>query len=256
MARDLSAACELAVELAAAAGGLQLGRRGTVVVGSKAHANDLVSDVDLASEQLISEGVARAFPGDGILAEEGSRAPASSGWRWVIDPLDGTRNYLTGAGPWSVCIALQEGRTTRVAVVHDPAAGETFSAVSGEGALLGRSRLGTSGATRLAEAILGFSFNPSPETKQRVGALVAGVLPGVGGLRRVPAALALSCVAAGRFDAALLIDTKLWDVAAGLLIAAEAGATLQEESFRGAEVIVAAAPGLWPELWSLVPEDR
>ena len=60
--------------------------------------------------------------------------PASSGWRWVIDPLDGTRNYLTGAGPWSVCIALQVGDSTRVAVIHDPVAGETFSAVAGSGA--------------------------------------------------------------------------------------------------------------------------
>ena len=256
MTRDLEAARDAAAELAVRAGRLQLDRRSTVVVGAtKAHANDFVSDVDLDSERLIVDGLSSAWPEDGILAEEESSRAGSTGWRWVIDPLDGTRNYLTGAGPWSVCIALQEGRTTRVAVVHDPAADETFSAVSGEGALLGRSRLGTSGATRLSEAILGFSFNPSPETKERVGALVAGVLPGVGDLRRVPAALALSCVAAGRFDAAMLIDTKLWDVAAGLLIAAEAGATLQEESFRGAEVIVAAAPGLWPELWSLVPGD-
>jgi myo-inositol-1(or 4)-monophosphatase len=96
----------------------------------------------------------------------------------------------------------------------------------------------------------------APETKQRVGALVAGVLPGIGDLRRVPAALALSYVAAGRFDAAMLIDTKLWDVAAGLLIAAEAGAALHDESFRGAAVIVATAPGLWPELWKLVPAVR
>jgi myo-inositol-1(or 4)-monophosphatase len=98
--RDLAAACDLATELAVAAGRLQVERRGTVVIGTKAHANDLVSDVDLASEKLIVDGVTAAWPGDGILAEEGSDAPGTSGWRWVIDPLDGTRNYLTGAGPW------------------------------------------------------------------------------------------------------------------------------------------------------------
>jgi myo-inositol-1(or 4)-monophosphatase len=252
--RNLPAARDLASELAAQAGRLQVDRRSTVVVGgTKAHANDFVSDVDLDSERLIVAGLSDAWPHDGILAEEENSAPGSTGWRWVIDPLDGTRNYLSGAGPWSVCIALQEQQTTRVAVVHDPAAGETFSAVSGEGALLGDSSLGTSGATSLGEAILGLSFNPSPETKQRVGSLVAGMLPGVGDLRRVPAGLALSYVAAGRFDAAVLVDTKLWDVAAGLLIAAEAGAALHDEQFGGAAVIVATAPGLWPDLWRLAP---
>jgi myo-inositol-1(or 4)-monophosphatase len=253
-ARNLSAALDLASDLAVQAGRLQLDRRSSVVVGgTKAHANDFVSDVDVDSERLIVAGLSDAWPHDGILAEEESNTPGSTGWRWVIDPLDGTRNYLTGAGPWSVCIALQEERTTRVAVVHDPAAGETFTAAAGGGALLGDSRLGTSGATSVGEAILGLSFNPSPEIRQRVGSLVAGMLPGVGDLRRVPAALALSYVAAGRFDAALLLDTKLWDVAAGLLVAAEAGATLHEETFGGAAVIVATAPGLWPELWRLVP---
>ena len=146
MDRDLASACDLAIELATAAGRLQLERRSRVVVeGSKAHANDLVSDVDLASEHLIVEGISATWPDDGILAEEGSAAGGTSGWRWVIDPLDGTRNYLTGAGPWSVCIALQQGDATRVAVVHDPVAGETFSAVSGAGAVLGRASLRVSG---------------------------------------------------------------------------------------------------------------
>ena len=107
-----------------------------VVHGTKAHANDLVSDVDHASERLIVDGLRAAGPTDGVLAEEGGSAPAEHGWRWVIDPLDGTRNYLTAAGPWSVCLALQFADVTQVAVVHDPAAGETFSAVRGAGATL------------------------------------------------------------------------------------------------------------------------
>src|SRR3954466_9973665 len=159
MGRDLAASRNLATELAVAAGQLQLARRDTVVVGRmKDHANDLVSDVDLASERLIVGGIAAAWPDDGILAEEGSSASAASGWRWVIDPLDGTRNYLTGAGPWSVCIALQEGESTRVAVVHDPVAGETFSAVTGDGARLGDAPVRPSGVTRVDEALVGLSF--------------------------------------------------------------------------------------------------
>jgi myo-inositol-1(or 4)-monophosphatase len=250
--RDLAAAHELAVDLAGAAGRLQVERRGTVVVGSKAHANDLVSDVDLASERLIVEGLARAWPDDGILAEEGSQAPSSSGWRWVIDPLDGTRNYVTGAGPWSVCIALQEGATTRVAVVHDPMAGETFSAVAGSGAALGGMRLGVTSTARVAETIVGLSFNPSPETKQRMARLIAAVLPGIGDLRRVPAALCLAYVAAGRFDAALMVDTQLWDVAAGLLLATEAGAVLDDVPAAGPAVVLATSPAIRTELIRLI----
>jgi myo-inositol-1(or 4)-monophosphatase len=250
--RDLGVARELAIDLAVVAGRLQVERRGTVVVGTKAHANDLVSDVDLASEKRIVDGVAAVWPGDGILAEEGSDALGTSGWRWVIDPLDGTRNYLTGAGPWSVCIALQEGVTTRVAVVHDPVAGETYSAVSGSGATLGGTALGVTTTTRLDEAIVGLSFNPSPRTKRRMAELMTTVLPGIGDVRRVPAALDLAYVAAGRFDAALMVDTRLWDVAAGLLIATEAGAAVDEVPGAGPEVLLATTPALRPGLLGLV----
>jgi myo-inositol-1(or 4)-monophosphatase len=252
VARDLAAARELAIDLAVAAGRLQLERRGEVVVGSKAHANDLVSDVDLASEKLIVDGVAAAWPGDGILAEEGSTTPASTGWRWVIDPLDGTRNYLTGTGPWSVCIALQEGERTQVAVVHDPVAGETFTAVAGAGALLGREPLAVSATTRLEEALVGLSFNPSPQTKRWTGQLVAVLLPEIGDVRRVPAALDLGYVAAGRLDAGLMVDTQLWDVAAGLLIATEAGAVVAEVTGVGPDLILATTPALRPELVRLI----
>jgi myo-inositol-1(or 4)-monophosphatase len=250
--RDLEAARDLAIELAVAAGRLQVARRSTVVVGTKAHANDLVSDVDLASERLIVDGISAAWRDDGILAEEGSSAPGTSGWRWVVDPLDGTRNYLTGAGPWSVCIALQEGDDTRVAVVHDPIAAETFSAVAGAGAVLGDVPLRVSATTRLDEAIVGLSFNPSPETKLWTGQLVAVLLPGIGDVRRVPAALDLAYVAAGRFDAALMVDTRLWDVAAGLLVATEAGAVVEDLPGTGPACIVATAPALGPDLVRLI----
>jgi myo-inositol-1(or 4)-monophosphatase len=254
MSRDLEAARNLAVDLAVAAGQLQLERRTTVVAGgTKAHANDLVSDVDLASERLIVDGVAGTWPGDGILAEEGSRSPGATGWRWVIDPLDGTRNYLTGAGPWSVCLALQEGGTTRMAVVHDPVAGETFSAVAGAGALLGCQPLRASATTRVDEALVGLSFNPSPGTKRRMAEILAVLLPSVGDVRRVPAAIDLVSVAAGRLDAALVVDTQLWDVAAGLLIAAEAGAAVVDVPGAGASVILVATPALGPGLSRLIP---
>lgn len=244
--RDLGAARDLAVDLARAAGRLQLERRATVVVqGSKAHANDLVSDVDHASEHLIVDGISAAWPDDAILGEEGGGAEGSTGWRWVIDPLDGTRNYLTGAGPWSVCISLEQDGVTGTAVVHDPVAGETFSAVAGAGALLNGSPITASTGTRLDEAVVGLSFNPSPGTRRRMAGLIVTLLPAVGDIRRIPAALHLTYLAAGRFDAGLLVDTRLWDVAAGLLIAAEAGVVLHGiDGPPTPELVRAAAPGL------------
>jgi myo-inositol-1(or 4)-monophosphatase len=254
VSRDLEKARDVAVDLAVAAGQLQLQRRSTVVAGgTKAHANDLVSDVDLASERLIVDGLSASNPDDGVLAEEGSSAPGTSGWRWVIDPLDGTRNYLTGAGPWSVCLALQEGQTTRVAVVHDPVAGETFSAVAGAGATLGREPLRVSATARVEEALVGLSFNPSPGTKQRMAEILAVLLPSIGDVRRVPAAIDLVSVAAGRLDAALVVDTQQWDVAAGLLIAAEAGAVVVDVPGTGTAGMLVTTPALGPGLAGLIP---
>ena len=230
---------EVATELAVAAGRLQVERRSTVVVrGTKAHANDLVSDVDEASEALIVAGLLAAFPGDGVLGEEGAGVAGTSGRRWVVDPLDGTRNYLTGAGPWSVCIALDAA----VAVVHDPVAGETFRAVAGRGATLGGEPITASDRTCLGEAVVGLSFNPSPATRARMARVLAVLLPGVGDIRRYPAALSLAYLAAGRIDAALVLDTRIWDVAAGLLIAAEAGADLGDAPTP--ELTIGAAPGI------------
>jgi myo-inositol-1(or 4)-monophosphatase len=246
---DLSAALATAEDLAREAGRLQVRQRATLTVhGWKAHANDLVSDVDLASERLIVDGLRAAFPADGLLAEEGSSNAGTGSRRWIVDPLDGTRNYVTGAGPWSVCIALQDGGDTVVAVVHDPGAKETFTAVRGAGAALDGEPLGASDCSRLAEAIVGFSFNPSPDAKRAMAEIVPALLPAVGDIRRIPAALHLAYLAAGRFDAGLLVHTKLWDIAAGLLIAAEAGVVLSgPDGTPSPQLTLAAAPALWPE---------
>ena len=131
---DLHAVVAEVVAIAERAGRLQVQRRPSLVVkGTKAHVNDLVSDVDLASEQLIGDALAALWPDDGILGEEGHDTAGTSGRRWVVDPLDGTRNYVTATGPWSVSIALYDGDRPVAAVVHDPAAGETFTAVAGAG---------------------------------------------------------------------------------------------------------------------------
>ena len=246
---ELSAALATAEALANEAGRLQVRERATLTVqGWKAHVNDLVSDVDLASERLIADGLHAAFPADGLLAEEGSNNAGTTNRRWIVDPLDGTRNYVTGAGPWSVCIALQDGHDTVLAVVHDPGPQETFTAVRGAGAALNGKPLRASGCSRLDEAIVAFSFDPSSSAKRAMAQIVPALLPAVGDIRRVPAALNLAYLADGRFDAGLLVHTKLWDIAAGLLVAAEAGVVLSgPHGAPSPELTLAAGPALWGE---------
>jgi myo-inositol-1(or 4)-monophosphatase len=249
--RDLAAVVDRVVDIAERAGRLQVQRRASLVVrGTKAHLNDLVSDVDLASEQLITDAITATWPDDGILGEEGHDTAGTSGWRWVVDPLDRTRNYVTASGPWSVSIALYDGERPAAAVVHDPATGETYSAFAGGGAHLSGAPVAVSGPDALGEAVIGLSFNPSPATKRRVADLLGRVLPEIGDLRRLPAALDLTYLAAGRTDAAVLVDTKPWDVAAGLLIATEAGA---HYGSRADDLLVlAATPSLATSLTALV----
>jgi myo-inositol-1(or 4)-monophosphatase len=250
MDRDLLAVRDLAAGLAVRAGRLQVERRDTLRVGApKAHANDVVSDVDIDSERLIVDAIRAGWPDDAIQAEEGQGRDGTSGWKWVVDPLDGTRNYISRTGPWSVCIALYEGEQPRVAVVHDPAAGETFSAVDGGGAQLNGAPISVSGGPPLAEALVGVSFQPGPATKERAGRVIRELLPVSGDIRRLPAALNLVYQAAGRLDGGLALDTNLWDIAAGALIAREAGVTLggHGPDFTP-ELTIGAAPGLWAAL--------
>jgi myo-inositol-1(or 4)-monophosphatase len=118
---------------------------------------------------------------------------------------------------------------------------------------LGRDPLRVSAITRIEQALGGLSFNPSPETKRRVGEIITVLLPAIGDVRRVPAALGLVYVAAGRFDAVLMVDTQSWDVAAGLFVAAEAGAVVVELSHAGVGLIVTTPPALVPDLVRLLP---
>ncbi|GAA2893835.1 inositol monophosphatase [Actinoplanes cyaneus] len=250
MDRDLHAARDLVAGLAERAGRLQLDRRGTLRVGApKAHVNDVVSDVDIASEQLIVDAIRAAWPDDAVQAEEGHGRDGTSGWTWIVDPLDGTRNYISRTGPWSVCIALRQQDQLRMAVVHEPVAGETFSAIDGGGAFLNGGPLVAPAGVPLEKALVGVSFQPNPATKERAARVVRELLPVVGDIRRLPAALNLVYQAAGRLDGGLALDTFLWDIAAGALIAREAGIVLGGHGPDfSTELTIGAAPSLWPEL--------
>lgn len=248
MTRDLDDVLDRVVTLAADVGGMQVARRGDVGrVDVKSHAEDLVSRVDVDSERRIVDAVRAAWPDDAILAEEGTDHTGTSGWTWIVDPLDGTRAYLSGDGSWSVSIALWREDEPVLGVVHDPDAGETFTAVAGRGATLDGRPIRVSGTSSLADAVVCASTNPSPETRRRLTPVFARLRPAAAGLQRLPAALGLTHLAAGRLDCCLVADTQPWDVAAGELIAREAGATVGGlPGVPTHRLAVVAGPAVWP----------
>jgi myo-inositol-1(or 4)-monophosphatase len=247
----------LATETAVSAGEILTRReaRPRAAVATKSTATDMVSEVDRASEDHIVSEILRVRPGDGILGEEGTSRASRSGVRWVIDPLDGTTNYLYGIPVYAVSIAAEVGGTALAGVVHDPARGETFTALRGGGAWCGDQRLSVSAAADLSEALVGTGFAYSSEARAAQARVLVTVLPAVRDIRRAgAAALDLCWVAAGRLDAYFESGTAAWDRAAGGLIAAEAGAWVggREGGQSDDDLTVAAAPGLADQLLSLL----
>ena len=220
----------LAVESATAAGGLLLeGRdRAPAEVATKTSLTDMVSELDRASEDLIVRTILSARPDDAVLGEEGGwSGPDTSGVRWVVDPLDGTTNYLSGFPAWCVSIAAEVDGVATAGAVHDPVHGETFSAVRGGGARCNGRVLRVAGAPTLAVALVGTGFSYDADSRARQGEVVARVVPCVRDVRRAgAAALDLCWVAAGRLDAYYERGLQPWDWAAGNLVATEAGAVV------------------------------
>lgn len=212
----------------------------------------MVSDADRDAEQLIREQLARERPDDGLLGEEGSDVEAASGRRWVVDPLDGTTNYLYRFPAWVVSVALEDGDGTAVGVVHDPLRDETFTAVRGAGARLDGEPIAVSDADRLDTALIGTGFGYDADRRAMQAEVVARVLPRVRDIRRAgAAALDLCMVACGRLDGYYERGLNAWDWSAGSLIASEAGASVRPlpgEPFG----LLAASPAIADELETLV----
>jgi fructose-1,6-bisphosphatase/inositol monophosphatase family enzyme len=221
-------------------------------VQSKSTVTDLVSDADTASEAAIKDMLATERPDDGLLAEEGSAHESASGRRWVIDPLDGTVNYLYGLPAWCVSVALEDEHGSAVAVVHDPLRDETFRAERGRGAKLNGHAIHVSGEERPERALIATGFSYSSELRAAQAAVVARVLPRFRDIRRAgAAALDLSYLAAGRVDGYYERGLNRWDWAAGRLIVTEAGGAVVELSGEPMG-LAAGSPGLLPALLELV----
>jgi myo-inositol-1(or 4)-monophosphatase len=229
-------------EAAHEAGALLLARfdpasRGPLAVRSKSSATDAVTDLDVAAERVIVDRLTRNRPQDAVLAEEGGEvaphAADGDAVQWVVDPLDGTVNFLYGLPHWAVSIAARRAGATVVGVVHAPALGETAVAVRGAGAwhvVDGRVRPMAIGAgVRLERALIATGFSYSAEERRRQAAIAARLLPQVRDIRRLgAAAVDLVQVALGRVDAFYEAGLQPWDVAAGALIVTEAGGRVEE----------------------------
>ncbi len=217
-----------------------------LAITSKSSPTDLVSEMDRAAEELIREIILGARPDDGLIGEEGTSRPSRSGLSWLVDPIDGTANYLRGLPNYSVSIAAVDEKEAVAGVVHDPTLDETFTAIYGQGAALNGKPVRCS-ATALAEAIVGTGFSYSPTQRARQAEVLRSVLPAVGDIRRTgSAALSLCWVACGRLDGYFETGLNRWDFAAGALIALEGGADVRgaETGRSPGELLVASAPAI------------
>ncbi|HET7408365.1 MAG TPA: inositol monophosphatase family protein [Mycobacteriales bacterium] len=242
----------LALDLARRAGDLLLTQRpANLEVDTKSSPTDVVTDMDTAAERLIVGGLRAARPGDGVLAEEGASAESSTGVRWVVDPLDGTVNYLYGIPDWAVSIAAEVDGETAVGVVNDPSKKRVYAAVRGRGATCNDRPLRCSARTDLAQALVGTGFGYAADRRAAQARVLDGVLPKVRDIRRIgAAALDLCSVAAGRLDAFYERGLNPWDLAAGGLIAREAGAVVGglRGGPAGPDLVIAAPPALFGPL--------
>jgi myo-inositol-1(or 4)-monophosphatase len=251
---------DLATEAAREAGDLLLDHfhRPARGVESKSTPTDLVSDADRASEDLIVGLIRRRRPRDGIQAEEGGDETSESGLRWVVDPLDGTVNFLFRLPEWSVSIAVEDQEGTRVAVIHNPNRDETFTAIRGAGAKLNGTPISVSGKTALAEALIGTGFAYDARARSAQSETLARVLPRVRDIRRAgSAAIDLSSLACGRFDGFYEAPMERWDRAAGELLIAEAGGVVSDlpAPYGFSTGVIAANPSLHDQLRELVLPD-
>lgn len=224
-------------------------------VGAKSTPTDPVGEADLAAEAAVRAVLARRRPGDAVLAEEGGAAAGASGLRWVVDPLDGTVNYLFGIGQWAVSVACEDDAGALAGVVLDPVRGEEWTATRDGPARLGDTELRAPGQDDLGHALVATGFGYAPEVRAAQGTIVAALLPHVRDVRRLgAAALDLVWTAAGRYDAYFERGVQAWDVAAGRLICIRAGLTVRELAAappQGAGILV-APPALADELARLV----
>jgi len=254
---------DLALEVATAAAEVVAARAGAhdLRVEAKSTATDPVTEVDREVEARLVAALLGARPDDGVVGEEGADRVGTSGVRWIIDPIDGTVDFVYGIPGCNVSVAAEVDGVVVAGVVVDPLHRDSFAAARGEGATRNGVRIRCTGVVDPASALIGTGFGYDPAERARQAAALAVVLPRVRDIRRIGAAAVDLCwVACGRLDGYYERNLKVWDWAAGALIASEAGAVVG--TVDGSPLpdglpdacIVAAGPGLYDGLRDLVAE--
>jgi myo-inositol-1(or 4)-monophosphatase len=254
---DPQSLLRLAVTAAEGAGDLLLAGLGQArtTVEHKSSATDMVTEMDRAAEAFIVEQLEAARPDDGLLGEEGASSPGTSGVRWIIDPLDGTTNYLYRFPVYAVSLAAEVDGVVVAAVVRDVAHAETFTAVRGDGAWCNGIRLRITPPPDLSSALIGTGFAYLPERRAWQARVLSNLLGSVRDIRRAgSAAIDLCWVAAGRLDGFYERGLQPWDHAGGALVASEAGAEVGDLDGGppSTDIVVAAAPSIAADLRRLL----
>jgi myo-inositol-1(or 4)-monophosphatase len=254
---DLAALLDLASSTAADAAALIVEglSRARTTVDTKTTGTDMVTEMDRASESLILGRLADARPNDAVLGEEGTDRPGTTGVRWIVDPIDGTTNYLYGHAGFAVSIAAEVDGVIAVGVVHDPLHDEVFTAIRGNGAFRNGRPIAASAETDLSHALVATGFSYEPERRIRQATVLGRIIGSVRDIRRMGAASVDLCsVACGRVDAYYERGLQPWDHAAGALVATEAGALVGDLDGGPPrfEFCLAAPPALFAPLRQLL----
>ena len=254
---NLDALLTLATDIARETGVLVLDRDADtdLAVQTKSTDTDVVTAKDTAAERLIRQRLDKDRPDDGFLGEESGSGTGTTGVRWVVDPIDGTVNYLYNIPQYAVSIGVEVDGVVQVGVVFDPAKNELYQAIAGGGATCNGVTLRCSGETSLAQSLVNTGFGYAAARRTRQAEILLSVIPQVRDIRRMGAAsLDLCAVAHGRADAYYERGLNPWDLAAGCLVAQEAGALVTDldGNFPGADFVIAAAPGVHEALRQLL----
>lgn len=241
---------ELATRIAHEAGVLLMDRPETFEISSKSVAIDIATQMDKASEKFIVDSILADRPDDGIIGEEGASRESRSGITWVIDPVDGTVNYLYGIPGWSISIAAKDDEGVIAGIVHSPSISSTWTALRGGGAKFNGSTISVNDPVELDRALIGTGFAYDVRKRVEQGRVAELLLPQIRDLRRMGSAAVDICnVAMGRFDGYYESGLFEWDRAAASLVATEAGALF---STNEAGVAFCAGPYLYPRLIAAV----
>lgn len=257
MSQDLEARLQFAIDTAKRAGELGMNYFRDIdrlTIESKGH-QDLVSNADRELELFIRAAIYEAYPGDGIVGEEHAPTASSTGYHWVLDPIDGTANFVRGIPAWTVVIACTKDGRTVVGAIHEPCSGETFYGRKGGGAFVNGKALRASPAASMAEGSIGIGFSNRVEAAKVLPLMRDIIAEGGVFFRNASGALMLAYVAAGRLLGYAEEHMNAWDCLAAMLLIEEAGGTIVQPDpatvLQDGTLVICAGEGIFPKLQQL-----